>query len=300
MEELTLKDGEAIPAWHRGVCKSLKTEAPFSFLTYLYIATRLYWVATIELNSFLLFYHFSCKLFLYIFTNLTLRYMASLMAQTVKNSPAMREIWVRSWAGKISWRRARQPIPAWKIPMDRKQPGQSMELQRLTWLRDWALSTYQLLTGSSSEVLLLAPVSPRKAGVEKVKSAPLVPLGSRAGGSPGGSVTPDCSASSEWEWVLFHLWALGGDCTASSSTFGYSLYSYSLRGHVFLLTAWFTCLQKINAILGYLYPLNLFLACKRDCWVVFSMSNKTKEAESRSLSFWASLSVEGRAWIRWA
>ena len=36
---------------------------------------------------------------------------ASLVAQTVKNPPAMREIWVRSLVGKIPWRRERLPTP---------------------------------------------------------------------------------------------------------------------------------------------------------------------------------------------
>ena len=34
---------------------------------------------------------------------------ASLVAQMLKNPPAVRETWVRSWVGKIPWRRARQP-----------------------------------------------------------------------------------------------------------------------------------------------------------------------------------------------
>ena len=37
--------------------------------------------------------------------------MASLVAQTVKNLPAMQETWFDSWAGKTPWRRERQPIP---------------------------------------------------------------------------------------------------------------------------------------------------------------------------------------------
>ena len=37
---------------------------------------------------------------------------ASLVGQTVKNSPTMRETWVRPWVGKIPWRRAwlRTPV----------------------------------------------------------------------------------------------------------------------------------------------------------------------------------------------
>ena len=46
---------------------------------------------------------------------------ASLVAQTVKNLPAMRETWVRSLGWEDPWRRAWQPTPilAWRIPMDR-------------------------------------------------------------------------------------------------------------------------------------------------------------------------------------
>ena len=36
---------------------------------------------------------------------------ASLAAQLVKNLPAMWETWVRSWGGKIPWRRERLPTP---------------------------------------------------------------------------------------------------------------------------------------------------------------------------------------------
>ena len=46
------------------------------------------------------------------------RYVASLVAQLVKNPPAMRETWVRvrrpgfnPWVGKIPWRRERLPTP---------------------------------------------------------------------------------------------------------------------------------------------------------------------------------------------
>ena len=38
-------------------------------------------------------------------------YGASLLAQLVKNPPAMWETWVQSWVGKIPWRRERLPTP---------------------------------------------------------------------------------------------------------------------------------------------------------------------------------------------
>ena len=37
--------------------------------------------------------------------------MASLIAQLVKNLPAMQETWFNSWIGKICWRRDRLPTP---------------------------------------------------------------------------------------------------------------------------------------------------------------------------------------------
>ena len=36
---------------------------------------------------------------------------ASLVAQTVKHLPTTRETWLRSWVGKILWRRKWQPTP---------------------------------------------------------------------------------------------------------------------------------------------------------------------------------------------
>ena len=36
---------------------------------------------------------------------------ASLVAQLIKNLPAMWETWVQSWVGKIPWRRERLPTP---------------------------------------------------------------------------------------------------------------------------------------------------------------------------------------------
>ena len=36
---------------------------------------------------------------------------ASLVAQLIKNPPAMQETWFNSWVGKIPWRKFRPPIP---------------------------------------------------------------------------------------------------------------------------------------------------------------------------------------------
>ena len=37
--------------------------------------------------------------------------LTSLIAQLVKNPPAMRRPWFNSWVGKIPWRRERLPTP---------------------------------------------------------------------------------------------------------------------------------------------------------------------------------------------
>ena len=65
---------------------------------------------------------------------------ASLVAQTVKNPPAMQETWVGSLVGKIPWRRAWQPTPVF-LPRESswtEEPGglQSMGSQRVG--HDWA------------------------------------------------------------------------------------------------------------------------------------------------------------------
>ena len=61
--------------------------------------------------------------------------MYILVAQMVKNSPAMWETWVQSWAGKIPWRRKWQPTPVFlpgESPWTEKPGGlQSIGLQRV-------------------------------------------------------------------------------------------------------------------------------------------------------------------------
>ena len=60
---------------------------------------------------------------------------ASLVAQLVKNPTAMWETWVRSWFGKIPWRRAWQPTPVFlpgESPWTEELGGlQSMGLRRV-------------------------------------------------------------------------------------------------------------------------------------------------------------------------
>ena len=60
---------------------------------------------------------------------------ASLVAQRVKNPPAMQETWFNPWIGKIPWRRAWQPTPIF-LPEESPwtdEPGglQSMRVQRV-------------------------------------------------------------------------------------------------------------------------------------------------------------------------
>ena len=47
----------------------------------------------------------------YKFTFSSVQFSSSLVTQLVKNPPAMQETWVRSWVGKIPWRRERLPTP---------------------------------------------------------------------------------------------------------------------------------------------------------------------------------------------
>ena len=65
---------------------------------------------------------------------------ASVVAQMVKNLPAMQGAWVQSQVGKISWRRKRQPTPVFllrKIPWIEEPGGlKSVGPQSQTWLSD--------------------------------------------------------------------------------------------------------------------------------------------------------------------
>ena len=65
---------------------------------------------------------------------------ASLVAQMVKNLPALRDTGFDPWVGKIPWRRIWQPTPVflpWTEEPDRRQ---SMGLQRVG--HDWATCTF--------------------------------------------------------------------------------------------------------------------------------------------------------------
>ena len=72
---------------------------------------------------------------------------ASLVAQMVKNLPAVQETWVRSVGWKIPWRRGWLPTLAWRIPWTEDPDRiQSMGLQRVG--HDWVTNTvYMTMTG---------------------------------------------------------------------------------------------------------------------------------------------------------
>ena len=55
---------------------------------------------------------------------------AFLVAQMVKNLPAMQETWFDLWAGKISWRRKQQPTPVFL-------PGESHGKRSLEGYNPW-------------------------------------------------------------------------------------------------------------------------------------------------------------------
>ena len=71
---------------------------------------------------------------------------ASLVAQLVKNSPAMRRPGFNPWVEKMPWRRERLPTPVfWRIPWT-EDPGrvQSMRLQRVR--HNWEICTHTTST----------------------------------------------------------------------------------------------------------------------------------------------------------
>ena len=106
---------------------------------------------TMQYFFFLVIYEFiySC----YLGTNLSIieaqksrinRDRPSLMAQMVKNLPAMQETWVRAWVGKISWRRAWQPT---LVFLPGKFHGQRSLAGYIPWGlqrvgNDWATNTH--------------------------------------------------------------------------------------------------------------------------------------------------------------
>ena len=67
---------------------------------------------------------------------------ASLMAQLVKNPPAMQETWVCPWVEKIRWRRERLPTPVFWPGEFHELYSQSMGLQRAR--HNWVTFTFTL------------------------------------------------------------------------------------------------------------------------------------------------------------
>ena len=60
----------------------------------------------------------------YVFAYIFLYLWASLVAQTVKNPPAVQETWFDPWVGKIPWRRAWQPTPIFQYSCLENPHGQ--------------------------------------------------------------------------------------------------------------------------------------------------------------------------------
>ena len=60
---------------------------------------------------------------------------ASLVAQMVKNPPAMWETWVHPWVGKIPWRREQLPTPVF-WPGEFHGLYSTRGLKSQTWLSD--------------------------------------------------------------------------------------------------------------------------------------------------------------------
>ena len=72
---------------------------------------------------------------------------ASLVAETVKNLPAMWETWFNPWVGKIPWRRAWPPTPL-LLPGESQwteEPGRSQESDVTERLRTAQHSTWQTI-----------------------------------------------------------------------------------------------------------------------------------------------------------
>ena len=88
-----------------------------------------------------------------------LYHWTSLVAQMVKDPPAMRETWVRFWVGKIPWRREQQPTPVFlpgEPPWTEEPRGlQTRGLQRVG--HDWATFTHSLPRAPPEKSISLYP-----------------------------------------------------------------------------------------------------------------------------------------------
>ena len=80
--------------------------------------------------------------------------MAFLVAQTARNSPAVRETWIQSWVGKILWRRAWQPTPVFLL-------GESHGQRSLAGYSPWGHK-------ESDMTEQLSTAEPKKSVLEKI------------------------------------------------------------------------------------------------------------------------------------
>ena len=84
---------------------------------------------------------------------------ASPVAQTVKNPPAMWKIWVRSWVGKIPWRRVWQPTPVF-LPGESlwtEEPGGLQPMGSKRARHGWA-TNHSKAHASKYNTLIISPI----------------------------------------------------------------------------------------------------------------------------------------------
>ena len=86
----------------------------------------------------------------------------SLVAQLIKNPPAMQEAWVQSWIGKISWRRGRLPTPVFwpeefqglHSPWSRRELDTTEQLSLSPWQEEQGSGKVILPQGELAKVML--------------------------------------------------------------------------------------------------------------------------------------------------
>ena len=95
---------------------------------------------------------------------------ASLVAQLVKNPPAMQETWFDSWAGKICWRRNRLPTLVF-LGFPGAQMVKNLPAMRETWVRflGWEDPLEKGKTTHSSILAWRIPCTVYSMGLQRVR-----------------------------------------------------------------------------------------------------------------------------------
>ena len=88
---------------------------------------------------------------------------ASLIAQSIKNLPAMQETWVQFLGQKIPWRRKRQPTPV-------LLPGESHGQRSLAGYSPWACKSRTLESRTDAQRERPEKQSPDRLGSQSVPS----------------------------------------------------------------------------------------------------------------------------------